>query len=114
MKGLRGFDVIGLFVICMYVVALSIVVSGRPATFLEDFRVTWADNHVRQLDGGRGIQLVLDQSSGNLFILYTQCHSKLFLGHYFFFFFWLDGPQFFINKSKLFRITTLLTKNPSI
>jgi len=39
-------------------------VGARPATFLEDFRITWADSHIRQLDGGRAIQLVLDQSSG--------------------------------------------------
>ena len=62
----RSFNALG--VVCLCVVALSIAVSGRPATFLEDFRVTWADNHVRQLDGGRGIQLVLDQNSGEMLI----------------------------------------------
>ncbi|KAJ4791069.1 Xyloglucan endotransglucosylase/hydrolase [Rhynchospora pubera] len=39
-------------------------VLARPATFLQDFRITWSDNHIKQLDGGRGIQLILDQSSG--------------------------------------------------
>lgn len=39
-------------------------VSARPATFLQDFRITWSDNHIRQLDGGRAIQLTLDQTSG--------------------------------------------------
>ncbi|KAK6125357.1 hypothetical protein DH2020_040901 [Rehmannia glutinosa] len=29
-----------------------------------DFRITWADSHIRQLEGGRAIQLVLDQNSG--------------------------------------------------
>ncbi|KAK4749452.1 hypothetical protein SAY87_026901 [Trapa incisa] len=40
------------------------VVSSRPASFLEDFHVTWADSHIRQLEGGRVIQLVLDRNSG--------------------------------------------------
>lgn len=64
---LKSFNAIGF--VCVCVVAISIVVSGRPATFLEDFRVTWADSHIRQIDGGRGIQLVLDQSSGKMVIL---------------------------------------------
>ncbi|CAN4079831.1 unnamed protein product [Withania somnifera] len=42
------------------------VVSARPNTFLQDFKVTWSDFHVKQLDGGRAIQLVLDQNSGKL------------------------------------------------
>ncbi|KAF2295672.1 hypothetical protein GH714_033542 [Hevea brasiliensis] len=29
-----------------------------------DFKVTWSESHIRQIDGGRAIQLVLDQSSG--------------------------------------------------
>ncbi|KAK9949230.1 hypothetical protein M0R45_004763 [Rubus argutus] len=37
---------------------------ARPATFLQDFHVTWSDSHIRQIDGGRAIQLVLDQNSG--------------------------------------------------
>lgn len=40
------------------------VVRARPATFLQDFKVTWSDTHIKQLDGGRGIQLILDQNSG--------------------------------------------------
>lgn len=39
-------------------------VSGRPATFSRDFRITWADSHILQLQGGTAIQLILDQSSG--------------------------------------------------
>ncbi|PIN07382.1 Xyloglucan:xyloglucosyl transferase [Handroanthus impetiginosus] len=50
--------------IACIVALLSCTVSGRPATFLQDFRITWADSHIRQLEGGRAIQLVLDQSSG--------------------------------------------------
>ncbi|KAL1061256.1 hypothetical protein V6Z11_1Z018000 [Gossypium hirsutum] len=43
--------------------ACSISVSGRPTTFLEDFRITWSDSHIKQIDGGRAIQLILDQNS---------------------------------------------------
>lgn len=48
----------------MHLLAFSFSVSGRPATFLQDFRITWSDFHIRQIDGGRAIQLVLDQNSG--------------------------------------------------
>ncbi|KAG6646880.1 hypothetical protein CIPAW_07G039000 [Carya illinoinensis] len=37
---------------------------GRPTTFLQGFKVTWADYHIKQIDGGRAIQLTLDQNSG--------------------------------------------------
>ncbi|XP_031480252.1 probable xyloglucan endotransglucosylase/hydrolase protein 7 [Nymphaea colorata] len=37
---------------------------SRPATFLQDFRITWADTHIKQIQGGTAIQLILDQSSG--------------------------------------------------
>ncbi|KAH7520354.1 hypothetical protein FEM48_Zijuj08G0135100 [Ziziphus jujuba var. spinosa] len=50
--------------LCFCILLYSVSVGARPATFLEDFRITWADSHIRQLDGGRAIQLVLDQSSG--------------------------------------------------
>ena len=49
--------------LCMLALALS--VTGRPATFLEDFRVTWADTHIKQIDSGRATQLILDRNSGN-------------------------------------------------
>ncbi|KAK4410088.1 putative xyloglucan endotransglucosylase/hydrolase protein 7 [Sesamum angolense] len=29
-----------------------------------DFRVTWSDSHIRQIEGGNAVQLVLDQNSG--------------------------------------------------
>ncbi|KAK9097086.1 hypothetical protein Sjap_022583 [Stephania japonica] len=43
---------------------LCCIVFARPATFLQDFRITWSDSHIRQLQGGTAIQLVLDQNSG--------------------------------------------------
>ncbi|TYI54163.1 hypothetical protein E1A91_D11G056300v1 [Gossypium mustelinum] len=58
--GLRN----GFLLILSCVVTLSLSVLGRPATFLEDFRITWSDSHIRQIDGGRAIELVLDQNSG--------------------------------------------------
>ncbi|KAL1537037.1 putative xyloglucan endotransglucosylase/hydrolase protein 7 [Salvia divinorum] len=52
-------------ILCILGLALSCLsVNGRPATFSQDFRIAWADSHIRQLDGGRAIQLTLDQSSG--------------------------------------------------
>uniref|UniRef100_A0A2P2L348 Xyloglucan endotransglucosylase/hydrolase n=2 Tax=Rhizophora mucronata TaxID=61149 RepID=A0A2P2L348_RHIMU len=53
------------FLLFCYILALSLsAVSARPATFLEDFRITWSDSHIRQIEGGRAIQLILDQNSG--------------------------------------------------
>lgn len=56
----------------------SLSVGARPATFLEDFKVTWSDSHIRQIEGGRAIQLVLDQNSGNLCTHFCawQGHTK--------------------------------------
>lgn len=52
---------------------------ARPATFLQDFHVTWSDSHIRQIDGGRAIQLVLDQNSGKKpFNYYIFWHGKLY------------------------------------
>lgn len=51
---------LGLCIVALF----SCSVSGRPATFLQDFRVTWSDSHLRQIEGGKAIQLILDQSSG--------------------------------------------------
>lgn len=50
--------------ILMALIFCPVIVLGRMATFLQDFRVTWADSHIRQIDGGRAIQLILDQNSG--------------------------------------------------
>lgn len=58
-------------VMSLYVVVLlpfSSSVYGRPATFQQDFQVTWSDSHIRKIDGGRAIQLVLDQNSGTQFL----------------------------------------------
>nr|GMC60024.1 probable xyloglucan endotransglucosylase/hydrolase protein 7 [Ipomoea batatas] len=55
-------------VFTLYALAFSLSsVSARPATFLQDFKVFYADYHVKQAEGGRAIQLVLDQSSGSGF-----------------------------------------------
>lgn len=48
----------------LLIVSTSLVADARPATFLQDFRITWSDSHIKQLDGGRAIQLILDQNSG--------------------------------------------------
>lgn len=48
----------------IYLLSFLLSVTARPATFLQDFRITWSDSHIRQIEGGRAIQLVLDQSSG--------------------------------------------------
>ncbi|KAL3346306.1 hypothetical protein AABB24_024971 [Solanum stoloniferum] len=51
--------------ILLYALTFSFsLVSARPATFLQDFKIAWSDSHIKQLDGGRGIQLILDQNSG--------------------------------------------------
>ncbi|GFQ01698.1 probable xyloglucan endotransglucosylase/hydrolase protein 6 [Phtheirospermum japonicum] len=51
-------------IVCMAVLLCCATVNARPATFLQDFRITWSDSHIRQLQGGTAIQLVLDQNSG--------------------------------------------------
>nr|BAN09212.1 xyloglucan endotransglucosylase/hydrolase [Eustoma grandiflorum] len=48
----------------LYALTFSFFVHGRPATFLQDFRVTWSDSHIKQIDGGSAVQLILDQNSG--------------------------------------------------
>ncbi|KAG9440026.1 hypothetical protein H6P81_020191 [Aristolochia fimbriata] len=47
-----------------HLLCFSVSVNGRPATFLQDFRITWSDSHIRPIDGGAAVQLVLDQNSG--------------------------------------------------
>lgn len=52
-------------VLCLILAVVSCgVVKGRPATFQQDFRVTWSESHIRQIDGGKTVLLVLDQTSG--------------------------------------------------
>ncbi|KAK4844308.1 hypothetical protein QYF36_018721 [Acer negundo] len=56
---------IALVFVFFYGVSISLIsVFGRPATFVQDFRVTWSETHIRPIEGGRAIQLVLDQNSG--------------------------------------------------
>ncbi|EFH41236.1 hypothetical protein ARALYDRAFT_496809 [Arabidopsis lyrata subsp. lyrata] len=43
---------------------MFIRISARPATFVDDFKAAWSESHIRQMDGGKAIQLVLDQSTG--------------------------------------------------
>ncbi|KAL0395855.1 UNVERIFIED_CONTAM: putative xyloglucan endotransglucosylase/hydrolase protein 7 [Sesamum calycinum] len=50
--------------ILCFLALFSLTVIARPATFLQDFRVTWSDSHIRQIEGGNAVQLVLDQNSG--------------------------------------------------
>lgn len=46
---------------------LTFPVSARPATFQQDFKVTWADSHFKLVEGGKAIQLKLDQTSGTYY-----------------------------------------------
>lgn len=57
-------------------VTLLFVTNAKPTTFLQDFRVTWSDSHVKQLNGGMGIQLLLDQNSGTSIV---SIHAFKFL-----------------------------------
>ncbi|XP_071705624.1 probable xyloglucan endotransglucosylase/hydrolase protein 6 [Rutidosis leptorrhynchoides] len=43
---------------------LPYVADTKPATFLENFYITWSDSHIKQLDDGMAIQLLLDENSG--------------------------------------------------
>ncbi|XP_068654345.1 probable xyloglucan endotransglucosylase/hydrolase protein 7 [Aristolochia californica] len=61
-----------------YLLCFSFSVIARPATFLQDFRITWSDSHIRQIDGGTAIQLVLDQNSGCGFASKSQYLHGLF------------------------------------
>ncbi|EOA17126.1 hypothetical protein CARUB_v10005387mg [Capsella rubella] len=56
-------NVIFMISLCLFA-ALYRPVLSRPAKFEDDFRITWSDAHITQIDGGRAIQLKLDPSSG--------------------------------------------------
>eukprot|EP01018_Ginkgo_biloba_P003173 Gb_22327 [translate_table: standard] len=43
-------------------------VSGISGNFLQDFDISWAPDHVKLLDGGNQLQLVLDRSTGSGFV----------------------------------------------
>ncbi|KAE8704091.1 putative xyloglucan endotransglucosylase/hydrolase protein [Hibiscus syriacus] len=58
-------NAVPLLFFCILAVSLSSSsVQGRPASFLDDFRITWSYSHIKQSDGGRAIQLILDRNSG--------------------------------------------------
>lgn len=65
----RNHGVFYLLFLLLLILVSSMCVLGRPATFQQDFRVTWSDSHIKQIDQGRTIQLVLDQGSGKLYII---------------------------------------------
>lgn len=54
-----------LLILLLWIVLSAVSIWGRPATFQQDFHVTWSDSHIKQIDQGRTIQLTLDQNSGN-------------------------------------------------
>ncbi|KAL9241740.1 hypothetical protein vseg_015813 [Gypsophila vaccaria] len=55
-----------LVMIMLYIILLVLFVdvSAKPATFVQDFKVTWSDSHLKLVEGGNAIQLTLDQNSG--------------------------------------------------
>lgn len=59
-----GMRNVGLALLSVLVCIHLVCVSGRPATFQQDFKVTWADSHLKLVEGGKAIQLVLDRNSG--------------------------------------------------
>lgn len=64
----RPLDLVTLAAFCVLACSPLVLVSGRLASFVQDFRITWADSHIRQINGGEAIQLMLDQSSGSIYI----------------------------------------------
>lgn len=63
--------------VILYVLALSCSVIARPATFLQYFRVAWSDSHIRQMEEGKAIQLLLDQTSGNICTMFINRSTLL-------------------------------------
>lgn len=61
---------VGVFVLlsALWILVSAVFVWGGPSpylTFQEGFRITWSDDsHVKQIDEGNTIQLMLDQNSG--------------------------------------------------
>ncbi|CAL9750502.1 unnamed protein product [Musa acuminata subsp. burmannicoides] len=60
--------------LAFFLLALVAFAGARPANFLQDFRITWAGTHIKQLQGGSAIQLMLDPSSGCGFASNKQYH----------------------------------------
>lgn len=63
-----------LLLVVVHLLGVAVFVVARPATFYDDFSVTWEESHIRQIQGGTAIQLVLDQSSGISVYVYTNTH----------------------------------------
>ncbi|KAJ8634571.1 hypothetical protein MRB53_008838 [Persea americana] len=62
----------------LFLVLTSLCLSNaKPATFLDDFKITWSENHIKQMENGTAIQLLLDQSSGCGF----ASKNKFMYGH---------------------------------
>ncbi|CAL5197832.1 unnamed protein product [Lathyrus oleraceus] len=51
-------------ILLLWILVSGVFVWGKPATFEQDFHVTWSESHIKQIDQGRTIQLILDQGSG--------------------------------------------------
>ncbi|KAJ8493022.1 hypothetical protein OPV22_014743 [Ensete ventricosum] len=60
--------------LAFFLLALVAFAGARQANFLQDFRITWAGTHIKQLQGGSAIQLMLDPSSGCGFASNKQYH----------------------------------------
>jgi len=46
---------------------LSALVAASAGNFGQDFDITWGNDHVKMLDGGRFLTLSLDNTSGSAF-----------------------------------------------
>jgi len=62
---INTFRIIDFYILLLsWFLVSSVCVWARPATFVQDFQVTWSESHIKQIDQGRAIQLILDQNSG--------------------------------------------------
>ncbi|CAI8609405.1 unnamed protein product [Vicia faba] len=61
---LRNNGVFFMLLLLLWILVSGVFVWARPASFEQDFRVTWSESHIKQIDQGRTIQLILDQRSG--------------------------------------------------
>ncbi|XP_072970069.1 probable xyloglucan endotransglucosylase/hydrolase protein 7 [Typha angustifolia] len=73
----RSLHVFAALFLVVTVSLLSSPSEAKPANFARDFHVTWAQSHIKQLDNGTSIQLLLDQSSGCGF----ASRNKFMFGH---------------------------------
>lgn len=65
MATINTFGNIDLYILLLSCFLVSAVcVWGRPATFVQDFQITWSESHIKQIDQDRAIQLILDRNSG--------------------------------------------------